>query len=602
MHARTILIIGIMMILTACAGGAAEPPAPTDAAISATEEPTHTPTPTETPVPTPLPLVVPRDGRVFTYYGEDPGVPNVPRGPDARWDGKFINPGGMIHHDGTFYMFRNGFKNWPGLVSIGYMTSPDGLAWTEVQEAPVFASDQVPYVADGDGADVSSVIVLEDGTWVFYFHVVSNTEVPVIGLATAPSPEGPWMVAPDPVVLAGGPDTWDRNGVAWPSVVPTDTGYAMYYAGFPSAFEKSMIGMAVSADGMEWEKYDDPGTMEVLFSESDPVLVGNETWTTDGVDRARVVDTPEGLVMIYQGGALIKRGLAFSADGIRWVLHPENPVLELKDFPLSGNMWDTALVYHDGVYYYYTEIGSTAATNIYLAIHEGEIKPDDLPELVSQALPATLPEGVRVLQLEDMLLADPSSVANYTSFLKTNDLSLGVYALGAAAPDNQSPHAKDEVYYVVQGQADLVVGEETLPVTGGSYVYVAAQVPHRFEFISADLQTLVFFSEGPTDAANPSGLAFQVDDLVVDVVDVPFLDVGSMASSVLSIPDGERRELAASGEAETIVLVLEGQGMVRVGEGSGAVSAGTIVHTSAGLAPTFEAEAEGFKVLVFVAR
>jgi hypothetical protein len=286
----------------------------------------------------------------------------------------------MMYHEGLFYMFRNGFKNWPGLVSIGYMTSPDGLNWTEVQEAPVFTSDQVPYVAPGDGADVSSVIVLEDGTWVFYFHVVSNTEVPVIGIATAPAPEGPWTVAPDPVLLAGGEDAWDRGGVSWPSVVPTDTGYAMYFAGYRGQFDKSMIGLAFSPDGLQWEKYDDPATTEAWFVESDPILKGDESWTTDGVDRARVVDTPEGLVMVYQGGALIKRGLAFSDDRVNWVPHPENPVLEIIDFPLSGNMWDTALVYHDNVYYYYTEIGSMTATHIYLAVHEGEIKPDDLPE------------------------------------------------------------------------------------------------------------------------------------------------------------------------------------------------------------------------------
>ncbi len=88
--------------------------------------------------------------------------------------------------------------------------------------------------------------------------------------------------------------------------------------------------------------------------------------------------TPEGWVMVYQGGALIKRGLAFSPDGVRWVRHPDNPVLELKDFPFSGTMWDTNLLYQDGVYYYYTEIGSMAGTDLYLAIHEGDIKPPDL--------------------------------------------------------------------------------------------------------------------------------------------------------------------------------------------------------------------------------
>jgi predicted GH43/DUF377 family glycosyl hydrolase len=285
----------------------------------------------------------------------------------------------MLYHDGRFHMFRNGFKNWPGLVSVGYMTSSNGLAWTEVQGEPVFTSAQVPYVEDGEGADVSSVILLDDGTWVFYFHRVSNNKPELIGRATAPSPLGPWEVDPEPVLTPGGEDAWDESGVAWPSVVRTEDGFVMFYSGFPGGFGADpMIGRAESPDGITWEKYDDPATTEPRFAASDPVFIPEEAWTTDGVDRARVQLTPEGWVMVYQGGTLVMRGLAFSPDGVRWVRHPDNPVLELKDFPFSGTMWDTNLLYQDGVYYYYTEIGSMAGTDLYLAIHEGEIKPPDL--------------------------------------------------------------------------------------------------------------------------------------------------------------------------------------------------------------------------------
>jgi len=381
MRVRTLLLVGLLFLLTACTGETAElqPPSTTAALETEPEASTETPAPTEISIPTPTPLVEPREGRIFTYYGEG-GSPIVSRGPDERWDGKFINPGGMIYNDGAFHMFRNGFKNWPGLVSVGYMTSPDGLTWTEVQEAPVFTSDQVPYVKEGDGADVSSVVIQEDGTWVFYFHTVSNNAPAVIGRATASSPFGPWVVDPEPVLVAGGDGAWDVNGVAWPNVIRTDSDYVMYYAGSPKGLGGTMIGLAVSADGLQWEKYDDPLTIGAPFAESDPVLKPDESWTTDGVDRAGVVQTPEGWVMIYQGGALIKRGLAFSPDGIHWTPHPQNPVIELPDFPLSGTMWDTSLVFHDDIYYYYTEIGNTTATNIYLAIHAGQIKPVGLPE------------------------------------------------------------------------------------------------------------------------------------------------------------------------------------------------------------------------------
>jgi predicted GH43/DUF377 family glycosyl hydrolase len=374
-----IVTVFLLFGLVVAACGAQSGPAQADlsaeqgAVQSETPQPgTPTPEPSATPKPSPTPLVEARPGRVFTYYSTEPVVPH---GPADRWDGKFINPGGMIVYDGKFHMFRNGFKQWPGLVSVGYMTSVDGLIWQEEQSEPIFTSDQVPYVEAGEGADVSSVVVLEDGTWVFYFHRVSGENPAIIGRATAPSPLGPWTVDPEPVLLPGPQDAWDDAGVAWPNVVRSEQGFVMYYAGSPGAIGKSMIGMATSLDGIRWEKYDDPQTVEAPFAESDPVLQPDEIWTTDGVDRARVVPTSEGWVMVYQGGALIKRGLAFSPDGVAWTVHPDNPVINLEDFPKSGTMWDTNLVYRDGIYYYYTEIGSMAGTDVYLAIHEGPIQP-----------------------------------------------------------------------------------------------------------------------------------------------------------------------------------------------------------------------------------
>lgn len=376
----------VLVALVACGGAAEETAAEEQSATGvaveetptataeATAEPTPEARPTATIEPSPTPLVKAREGRFFTYYGEDPSVPVVARGPDGRWDGLFINPGGMLVHDGQFHMFRNGFSDWPGLVSVGYMTSADGLTWNEVQEEPVFSSDQVPYVEEGVGADVSSVLALDDGRWVMYFHRVSRGRPAVIGRATADSPLGPWVVDPEPVLSPGSEGAWDEGGVAWPSVLQAPAGvparFVMYYAGSPAVTGDKMIGLATSSDGVTWQKHDDPDTVEMSFAESDPVLAADELWATGGVDRARVTAAPEGWLMVYQGGALVKRGLAYSEDGIHWTTDPENPRLDLSDFPFSATMWDTALLRVDGVYYYYSEIGSMAGTDIYLAVHE----------------------------------------------------------------------------------------------------------------------------------------------------------------------------------------------------------------------------------------
>jgi len=60
-------------------------------------------------------------------------------------------------------------------------------------------------------------------------------------------------VDPKPVLEPGSKGSWDEVRVDTPSVVKTDDGYAMYYAG-ASADGVIMIGMATSSDGITWKK------------------------------------------------------------------------------------------------------------------------------------------------------------------------------------------------------------------------------------------------------------------------------------------------------------------------------------------------------------
>jgi mannose-6-phosphate isomerase-like protein (cupin superfamily) len=88
----------------------------------------------------------------------------------------------------------------------------------------------------------------------------------------------------------------------------------------------------------------------------------------------------------------------------------------------------------------------------------------------------------------------------YLEFLKVPDLSLGLYVLPAGGTDPQSPHAEDEVYYVVSGRARIRVGSEDRPVQAGSVIYVAQNIVHRFHSIEDELTVLVFFA--PAEHSN----------------------------------------------------------------------------------------------------
>jgi mannose-6-phosphate isomerase-like protein (cupin superfamily) len=82
----------------------------------------------------------------------------------------------------------------------------------------------------------------------------------------------------------------------------------------------------------------------------------------------------------------------------------------------------------------------------------------------------------------------------YREFLRVPALSAGLYVLPAGGLDAQSPHAEDEVYYVLSGRGSVRVGEEDHAVGPGALVHVPARVPHHFHSITEDLHLLVLFA------------------------------------------------------------------------------------------------------------
>lgn len=95
---------------------------------------------------------------------------------------------------------------------------------------------------------------------------------------------------------------------------------------------------------------------------------------------------------------------------------------------------------------------------------------------------------------EDIVRDRAESGNAYLQFINKTTLSLGLYALPAGGEDPQSPHAEDEVYYIVSGRGTVEVAGERRPVQPGSIVYVARDVEHRFLEITEDLSILVFFA------------------------------------------------------------------------------------------------------------
>jgi quercetin dioxygenase-like cupin family protein len=86
----------------------------------------------------------------------------------------------------------------------------------------------------------------------------------------------------------------------------------------------------------------------------------------------------------------------------------------------------------------------------------------------------------------------------YREFLRVPAMSAGLYVLPAGGTDHQKPHREDEIYYVIRGRARFKAGPEDREVSGGSVIFVAAEIGHRFYDITEELAVLVFFAPAET--------------------------------------------------------------------------------------------------------
>lgn len=105
----------------------------------------------------------------------------------------------------------------------------------------------------------------------------------------------------------------------------------------------------------------------------------------------------------------------------------------------------------------------------------------------------------QAFNLTDLNKQNINTDGPYLRFFDNQTMSTGVYALKAGAVDQQQPHRYDELYVITEGKAKLRAGNDIFDAGAGSIFFVKAEVEHRFEDITEDLNVIVFFSKAPTE-------------------------------------------------------------------------------------------------------
>ncbi|NQV03771.1 MAG: hypothetical protein HQ542_14065 [Bacteroidia bacterium] len=201
--------------------------------------------------------------------------------PFGTWAATDVSAPCVIYEEGVYKMWFSGSTDLISGSQIGYATSSDGITWNP-NDDPVILSG-APGAWDEE-KNHPNVLHVNDTTYLMWFSGSSDGFNWEISIGYATSPDGiAWTVLPDPVLEKGDPGSWEENAVYKPAVYFDGINYMMWYNGYEGTeiTDPDRVGYATSTDGINWIKdtahnpvmnLEDPDTFFDTWVQSNCVL------------------------------------------------------------------------------------------------------------------------------------------------------------------------------------------------------------------------------------------------------------------------------------------------------------------------------------------
>jgi predicted GH43/DUF377 family glycosyl hydrolase len=204
-------------------------------------------------------LATSSDGINWVKDPENPVVKPTELGNDQ----KYIAAPYVIRLNLTYNMWYTGKSNAsPNVNKILYATSFDGTHWTK-WPSPVISPPSDTSAWDSGGVYAPSTIWNGQLFGIWYSGINSTGVVPRIGFATSLD-GGTWTRALyNPIVVPGGPGTWDSAGTEQPCVIQVGNNFMLFYDGY-SSHQGQRIGLALSPQGFAIAEFPVP-SIELLL-------------------------------------------------------------------------------------------------------------------------------------------------------------------------------------------------------------------------------------------------------------------------------------------------------------------------------------------------
>lgn len=201
--------------------------------------------------------------------------------------------------------------------------------WIDHPENPMIYSTDPNY--DNIAVWQPSVIIDDEG-YKMWYNALTNNALSVVMYATSPDGVN-WEVYPEPV-FEKSENGWDSGTMQVTSIIKDGDGFKMYYCSWVSQYGSWYVGLAYSADGINWERH---GT--------EPVFTGSE-WCTQ-ITASKVLKKDNLYYMFFEGRTTTyysKIGLATSSDGVNWEMNNQPVLTATENWEGTGVAYPTVII------------------------------------------------------------------------------------------------------------------------------------------------------------------------------------------------------------------------------------------------------------------
>jgi predicted GH43/DUF377 family glycosyl hydrolase len=225
-----------------------------------------------------------------------------------RFDSGHLGVSDVNFWDGLYWMWYFGgdreildigkFKAKGLQMLPGCAISRDGINWVRL-EGPyrgAFLDCGQPGEFDALFCGWPQVLRAENG-WKMYYHTLTPAREFLVGLAV--STDGFHWEKVGQILGPGKPGSFDERGIGTRHVLNINDRYVMFYEGVNASGYHS-IGVAISEDGMTWEKQPGSEIGGAVFSHAPK---GSGRWDAGAIGTPCVVPMDDGSFWMYYIGA-----------------------------------------------------------------------------------------------------------------------------------------------------------------------------------------------------------------------------------------------------------------------------------------------------------